>query len=215
MAKVTGGLFSLDSSGSIAKTLTMSKWRGVKYVRQTVIPANPNTTAQQSTRGAFRVSTQIWKLGSSLFVAPWNRQAQGQPKLGLNIFTGQFVRDNRGQADLSNMVFSPGAKGGLPADAMILTPAANQITAALTPPTPPEGWTLQAAVASAIADGVPDTLTDFTSVTAEDVSDPYEVILSGLSASTLYVVGGWLRWLKPDGSIAYGASITQTATTPA
>ena len=49
MAKVTGGLLSLSSSGSIADTLTFSKWKGRPYVRQRVVPANPQSTAQQTT----------------------------------------------------------------------------------------------------------------------------------------------------------------------
>lgn len=53
MAGVRGGLFSLDASGSIAKTLTFSKWKGRPYVRQLVKPSNPRSIAQRGVRATF------------------------------------------------------------------------------------------------------------------------------------------------------------------
>lgn len=41
---------SLDASGTIAKTLTASKWKGRNYIRQRVIPLNPQSPAQQEVR---------------------------------------------------------------------------------------------------------------------------------------------------------------------
>jgi hypothetical protein len=53
MAIVTAPLFSLGASGSIAKTLTYFPWKGLRCVRQRVVPANPNSSAQQVQRGYF------------------------------------------------------------------------------------------------------------------------------------------------------------------
>ncbi len=53
MAKVTGPLFSLSASGQIAKTLVFMKWKGIADVRKYVIPANPNTAAQQAQRATY------------------------------------------------------------------------------------------------------------------------------------------------------------------
>lgn len=41
MAKVTGPLMSMSASGKIADAIVFSVWKGVAYVRQYVIPANP------------------------------------------------------------------------------------------------------------------------------------------------------------------------------
>jgi len=41
---------SLDASGSVASTITFSKWKGRNYVRQLTIPANPQTAGQNSVR---------------------------------------------------------------------------------------------------------------------------------------------------------------------
>lgn len=50
MAKVTGPLMSLDASGSVASTITFSKWKGRNYVRQRVVPSNPSTAGQIAVR---------------------------------------------------------------------------------------------------------------------------------------------------------------------
>lgn len=50
MAKVTGPLLSLDASGSVADTMTFSKWKGRNYVRQRVTPSNPKTADQLAVR---------------------------------------------------------------------------------------------------------------------------------------------------------------------
>lgn len=49
-AKVTGPFMSLDASGTLANTLTASKWKGRPYMRQRVVPANPETTGQKGVR---------------------------------------------------------------------------------------------------------------------------------------------------------------------
>lgn len=62
MAKVGGPLMSLEASGSVAGALTFAKWKGRQYVRQLVIPANPQSASQESARNAMRVSAaaQRW-----------------------------------------------------------------------------------------------------------------------------------------------------------
>lgn len=41
---------SIDASGTFADTLTASKWKGRNYMRQRVIPSNPQTSGQQAVR---------------------------------------------------------------------------------------------------------------------------------------------------------------------
>lgn len=43
---------SLDASGTLAQTLTASKWKGRNYIRQRIIPANPDTAGQQTVRSS-------------------------------------------------------------------------------------------------------------------------------------------------------------------
>lgn len=95
MAKVKGPLFSLDARGKIADTLVYLGWKGLKTVRQYVIPANPNTTAQQTQRGYFSDAIDAWQEAefSSDDVTAWNLLAQARKAVasGFNMFVQAFV----------------------------------------------------------------------------------------------------------------------------
>jgi hypothetical protein len=125
---------------------------------------------------------------------------------------GRFVTDNRGLADLQAMTFSPGAKGGLAPVSMTVTNQAGQLLTDMIAPAAPTGWTLQAGVSAVIKDQDPETGTEWDTQEQEDLAAPYTVTHAGLTAATQYVVAWWLRWVKPDGSIAYGPSIVDVGT---
>jgi hypothetical protein len=84
MALTTGPLMSLDASGSVAKTIVFSKWKGRNYVRQLVTPANPKSDKQVSVRGMFKFLAEAWAflsapnqdtwdaIASSLSISPFN-----------------------------------------------------------------------------------------------------------------------------------------------
>ena len=80
MAKVKGPLFSLSASGQIAKTLVYGDWKGIDIVRKYVIPANPNTAAQQQQRGYFGNAVEDWHTDgfTAIDVAAWNLYALAQ-----------------------------------------------------------------------------------------------------------------------------------------
>ena len=50
MARLTGPFMSLAASGTLAKTLTASIWKGQPYMRLRVIPQNPQSDPQQTLR---------------------------------------------------------------------------------------------------------------------------------------------------------------------
>jgi len=208
MAKVSAPLLSFSAGGSIAKTQVYSKWKGRPYVRQHVIPSNPNTAEQQLTRNTFSWINNVWKNGPTLLQAPWDLYAQGQVLTGRNAFVGQNTRALRAETDLADMILSPGAKGGIIAAAMVATGGALQIVVDLTAPALPSGWTITEAVAVAIADQDPQTEVLYAMASGTDATDPYSITLTGLTAATSYLVGGWFEYEKPDGSAAYGASLT-------
>lgn len=62
MAKTVGPLMSMDASGAFGGTMVFSKWKGRNYVRQLVIPANPQSQAQEDARNAQRCAAagQRW-----------------------------------------------------------------------------------------------------------------------------------------------------------
>ncbi|MFA7662622.1 MAG: hypothetical protein WCX88_01775 [Patescibacteria group bacterium] len=50
MAKVSGPLMSMSASGKIGDAIVFAAWKGVAYVRQFVIPANPQSSGQGDNR---------------------------------------------------------------------------------------------------------------------------------------------------------------------
>lgn len=210
MAKTTGGLLSFGASGTIGKLMTFGTWRGQPYVRQRVIPANPQSTAQTLTRNIFANMNTRWKQGGPLMRAPWDRYAVGQKLVGRNKYMGMNLAAMRGEADMDEYIGSPGAKGGLPCASLILTTvAALGIEAAITAPTPPTGWTLTSGIATCFIDQTPEATVGDIIQEGEQVAIPGDVDFTGLTATT-YQVQAWLKWAKADTSVAYGASISDT-----
>ncbi len=210
MAKTTAPLLSLGARGTVGGVMTYASWRGIGYVRQTVTPANPKSTAQVLTRDIFRNMGLRWKQGGVLMRAPWDRYAVGQKFVGRNAYMGQNLSAMRGEADMDKYIGSPGAKGGLPAASLALaSAAANGIEAVIVGPTPPTGWTLTSAIATCFIDQTPEADVADTIQEVEDVTDPYSCDFTGLTATT-YQVQAWLKWAKADGTVAYGASISDT-----
>ncbi len=206
MAKITAPLLSFGASGSLAKTLVASKWKGRPYMRQHVIPANPKSVAQTLTRDGFASAAAVWKLMGPLGIAPWDRFATGQVLTGRNAMQGRWITENRGEVDLLSWNMSPGAKGGTPlVSAVLSSPGVLDILVTATTPTPPTGWTVTAVDAMAIRDQDPQTGTLFETTEAEDLTAPFAPLLAGLTAD-LYIVGAWIRWLKPDNTIAYSVA---------
>lgn len=50
MAKVNGPLMSMSASGKIGDAIVFAAWKGIAYVRQFVIPANPQSSGQGDNR---------------------------------------------------------------------------------------------------------------------------------------------------------------------
>lgn len=212
MPKTTAPLLSFDARGQIAKSMVYSSWRGRPYVRRYVTPSNPQSAEQTITRNAFSFLQAIYKLAPPIAVAPWDAYIKGKPLTGRNAFTKFNLPVLRGEADLANMVFSPGALGGLPPVSVVATPGADLITVTCAAPSPvPSGWTVTAAQAACIADQDPDTGVLTTVVANQDLTDPYSFTLTNLD-EVLHYVGVWLKWLRSDGLVAYSPSVLVSAT---
>jgi len=109
---------------------------------------------------------------------------------------------------------SQGAASGLPPVnvAAVGGAAAGEIDVTVTSPKEPVGWTLDAVVAQAIHDrdaGVlPTHFVPEIEGLAPTVDGDTIVTLTGCATGEDYVVAAWTRWLRPDGTKAYGASLT-------
>lgn len=213
MAKTVAPLLSFDAGGQIAKTQVYSRWKGRSYVRRYVIPANPNSTAQQAVRGAFAWLMKAWKFWPGSSANAWALYGDNLRITDRNAFAKLNVPALRGQTDIDAMILSPSAGSGLVAADMTLVGGANQITATLTAPALPNGWTITSAYALAIPTQDPTTTENYAVVGAAQAVAPYAVVIPGLEAATEYLVGGWFEFTKMGGAKAYGQSLQDTAST--
>lgn len=214
MAKPTGPLLSLGASGQIGKTLVFGKWRGRPYVRQHVIPGNPQTAEQSLTRDTFSWLQSVYKVAPALFTAPWAAYAEGKAMTERNAFTKFNLPNLRPETDLLLMQGSPGALGGLPPASMLVTPGNDQLTVACTEPSPlPVGWSIVSATFAVIPDQDPASGILYQVTAATDVATPFSQVITGLISATLYECFAWLVYLRPDGKTAYSPSISATGLT--
>jgi len=214
MAKTTGPLLSFGARGQIGKTLVFAPWKGTQYARQHVVPSNPQSAEQTITRNAFSFLQSVYKTAPALFTDPWDSYVQGIPMTSRNAFTKFNLPDIRDQADLTNFVGSPGAKGGLPPTAVAVAPGDDQLAVTVTAPSVlPQGWTIYSAVVAVIADQDPDSGALYTVSAGEDLTSAYVITLTGLTTATLYQVRAWLKWNRPDGTFAFSPSINSTGLT--
>lgn len=217
MAKVSAPLLSLGASGTIADTITMARWRGVPYARQRVIPANPRTAAQQSTRSVFTEGSNSWKTAPSDFVAPWNAFAEGKPLTGRNAYIGSFTEQLRGETDLANWEVSPGARSGQTVQSVSGSAgtSSGEIDMTYSLPPAPSGWTMDEVTFVTAPDQDPSDPWENGIVVHSDTGMTGNYTITGLDASTDYAVGAYITWTRPDGRAAYGASITNIVTSAA
>lgn len=218
MAKTTAPLLSFGASGQLGKTVVAAKWKGVPYMRQHVIPANPRTSSQTTSRSIFALLQRIWQLSPTLLQNPWDAATKGKPLIPRNLWTKANRPVLTGEMDLSNLAGSIGALGGFPPTAIVAAPTANpgEILVTITPPDAgdiPVGWTIASVVAWAITDQDPSADYVGPQVAGSANADPWQVTLTGLTTGSLTHVSGWVTYTKPNADIAYGPSL-QTSATP-
>jgi hypothetical protein len=87
---------SMDARGQLNKTLVFMGWKGIKDVRQYVIPANPRSAGQVVQRGYMTAAVANWKsaIKNVLDVAACNLLAsiEAKPMSGFNSVVKNFIR---------------------------------------------------------------------------------------------------------------------------
>ena len=86
MVKVTAPMMSLAASGTLAKAITFSTWKGRPYVRTRVIPSNPQTGLQVGMRAGISGAPALWILMGSGARALWNAAVGTEGISGFNLF---------------------------------------------------------------------------------------------------------------------------------
>lgn len=215
MAKITAPLLSMGARGQLGKSMVVSKWRGIPYARQYVVPANPRTTAQQTNRTRFALLREMYKLAPAIVRAPWDAFAKGRKFLGVNKFVGENNRLLNGEMGFLTALMSPGAGGGLPPVAVSAADAVAAGTIEVTVTVPavlPDGWTITGARAAAIVDQDPSGIFAGPFVAGSDDAAPYVITLAGFQAADDLIAFGWIEYEKPNGDKAYSVSLSDAVT---
>jgi hypothetical protein len=210
MAKLTAPLLSMGARGSIGKSMVVGAWRGVKYARQHVIPANPRTTAQQNNRTRFALLREAYKLAPAAVQNAWIAFCKGRPFLPFNKFVGENNRLLNGQTDFANLLFSPGAGGGLPPAAVNVTTGANagEVDVEIIAPAQlPTGWTIDSYVAAGVNDQNPIGIFEGTFVANTDAGPNPTITLGGFTPGGDVMAAGFIVYEKPNGDLAYSVSV--------
>jgi len=76
MARVKFSPLITSASGHVQDTV-FSRWKGRPYIRSLVVPANPNTAAQQIQRNRMAAAVACWQAVSVALAAAWD--AYGSP----------------------------------------------------------------------------------------------------------------------------------------
>lgn len=212
MPDLTAPLLSLDASGTIAKTLTYSRWRGIKYARQRVVPTNPNTTSQQHVRSCFAYLSDLWKYGPTALHQTYLLAAKGRPLTDRNLFTKTNQPYAFANATDEQVLASP-STGGAPAPAnLVLTPHSTHIGVNLWGATLPPGWTTIAGWAIAWHQETPTTHVFVPPIAYDTDADPTLLDITGLTNGVLYVVSAYLEFADATGKTQYSIALNDTAT---
>jgi len=97
MAKLKAPLLSFGASGALVKSLVLFPWKGIHAVRELVVPANPQTTAQTDQRTRLENAVTEWHGAAytAADVTAWNRYAGTLAKImaGFNAMVSTFVKE--------------------------------------------------------------------------------------------------------------------------
>lgn len=189
MAKVLMPLLSDSARGAIAETLVYFPWKGLNAVRSYVVPANPNTAAQQVQRGYMIEAVLQWRtLGyTAVDKTGYNAWALLDPKpmSGFN----KYVSLN-----LKTRVETKGFT--YPFDVVITTPGAGQITLLVK---------VKDDVATYTSRGYFDTKQGGTLLSIPgtwlEPSSAYEIAAAGLGSGVNYWCRVWIWDATNDGWI--------------
>jgi len=205
MARTKSPLWGLDASGSLGGEVVYSRWKGIKYARRHVVPANPRTAEQVRTRSVFAFCSAFWANAPALVHEPNEAAASGRPLTDRNVFIGNNVRALRSLSNLSGLVISPGVAGGYALASLDATGGTGTVTAEAVAASPPTGWTVDQVVFVLVSDQDPHEDFSCTVLAEADATSPYSVTWTGLDAGD-YWVAAYPRYTRPDGKKAYGPS---------
>lgn len=140
MVRVYGPAMSLDASGTLANTITFTKWKGRNVLRQRVIPANPKTGPQVGMRAMMKFLAQYWATISAANKATWEARAALTNVAPFNAYVSYNMtrwRSFKGPTKVDPAI-DTGAAGGAPTTTP--TGGIRQISLSIADGAPAPGW---------------------------------------------------------------------------
>lgn len=195
MAVLTAPLLSLAASGTIGDALTYASWKGIPYARVRVIPANPQSVAQQEVRGVFSTLNEMWKRMPADPRIPWDYAVRGLALTARNRHIQANVAALIDQANLDNLVMSVATGQAIPPAGV--TPAENppgSVELTCVAPTVPVGYTLLHYIAAVVQDGDPSPVLIRTTFTGNAVAPALVITVAVSPASVTYQWGVWCHY---------------------
>ncbi len=86
MVKLKGPIFSQQASGTIAKTLTVSSWKGRAYMKKHAVPTNNQQPTQLGVRVVMSFLAKQWSLLSPTEQLSWDELAAALNVSALNAY---------------------------------------------------------------------------------------------------------------------------------
>jgi len=217
MARTRAPMLSFGARGQIGKTMVSSSWRGVSYMREYVVPSNPQTGNQMSVRNVFSWLNALWKVAPTAFRDPWTAAATGQKYTDRNKLISSNAAALGSEFGIEDLIVSPGSLGGPALNGLDATAGSSsgEIDATATAPNPPTGWTLDGVRFFAIHDQDPHFAFTAPISYEQDNGAPYDVTFTDLIAADAYYVAAYPVWTRPDGRTAYGPSLSTVASSAA
>lgn len=139
MAKIKMSPLVTDIKGS-SGPLLFSESRGVRTVRAKKTPSNPNTAAQQASRGALRDLMTIWEQLHYWLQDRWTDYAAGLNMTAVNAFLAQNLAIENGNSRFS--ITPPGTLPVLTASGIYESSGCANVSFGFTPGTVPVGQIL-------------------------------------------------------------------------
>lgn len=107
MAKLRAGILG-KTSGKVSNVVA-STWKGINYIRERVVPANPNSIAQQRVRGVMRQLVLIGRsVKTTVIDTYWEKFVKGTAQSGWSKFIGTNQKIIQNDEDFSNFKLTSG-----------------------------------------------------------------------------------------------------------
>jgi hypothetical protein len=133
MALVTGPLHSDDASGTFAKALVFSHWKGRNYVRERVTPTNPKSAKQTGVRALLGFIAQLWTSISTPNKATWDELAAQKSISAFNAYASENLARWQNFFPPTRAYPAAEAASAITMTTMALTGGIGHVTIVLTP----------------------------------------------------------------------------------